>query len=195
MWLNGWKKLPIINTINNCTRGIQSNDHDQNNVFSKRSFMNCRIRYFYFFLLAFLSSCSKTAPAPSYPAYYGNWQYIGSIWGPFHKIPPADSTVVLTFNSGNIYSITLNGTHITWGPFTVDSIPSVTLTFVNDDKPFGNNTSGFSNGVYYLYFNTQQIGPLELFQTNEPSFCGDSLILITSPLTPDPTVNYFKRIP
>ncbi len=157
--------------------------------------MNSLLRYCCLVVGAGLLSCSKTGQTISYNSYYGQWQFIGTSSGPWQVTPSPDSVVILRLMPGNTYEATLNGTLAIQGSFTIDSSANrVTLDFVNITQPFGTNTSGESNGVYFLFFNTAKIGQLTLFQTNITSSPGDTLDLTSYPLTPEFTSDYFKRI-
>jgi hypothetical protein len=141
-----------------------------------------------------LFSCSKTTQTPSYPSYYGKWQFIAWSFGPSYNIPSPDSVVLLTLKQGNTYTATLNGAISLQGSFTIDSSNGVTLKFLNINEPYGTNTIVVTNNTTFLFFNTAKIGQLTLFQNNLTSSPGDTLMLTSSPITPDPTYSWFKRI-
>lgn len=145
--------------------------------------------------ITFLFACSKTVHTPSYPSYYGQWQYIGASFGPGFTTPSPDSVVILTLKSGNTYTVTLNGNSSLEGSFTMDSITyGVTLKFLNITQPYGNNTIATTNGPTFLFFNTAKIGQLTLFEENATSSPGDTLVLTSSPVTPEATNDLFRRI-
>jgi hypothetical protein len=153
--------------------------------------LSCSCLLFTFFLL----SCSKSENNSANQAFYGQWQFIGSAFGPSFTKPAPDSVVILTLKSDNTYAASLNGKILIHGPLTIENDQNFqTLKFVNIDQPYGNNTSGSSNGVNFLFFNTAKIGQLVLFQDNSANIQGDTLNLISFPITPDPTLNNFKRV-
>jgi hypothetical protein len=157
--------------------------------------MNSLLRYCCLVIGTGLFSCSKTIQTPSYPSYYGQWQFFGRSSGPWQVTPSPDSVVILTLKSGNTYQATLNGTLAMQGSFTIDSNANgVFLKFLNITEPFGTITSEESNGIYFLFFNTAKIGQLTLFQTNITNSPGDTLDLTSYPITPEFTSDYFKRI-
>lgn len=156
--------------------------------------MNVFLRFCCSIMAIGLFSCNKNIQTPSYPSYYGKWQFIGSYFGPIHITPSPDSVVILTLKPDNTYVATLNGNPGIHGAFTIDSSNFVILTFLNITQPFGTNTSGESNGVYFIGFNTAKVGQLTMFQTNATSSPGDSLNLTSYPITPEFTSEYFKRI-
>jgi hypothetical protein len=157
--------------------------------------MNNLLRYCCLIIGTGLFSCSKTIQTPSYSSYYGQWQFTSTVWGPFQQTTSSDSVVILRLMPGNTYVATLNGNLAKQGSFTIDSgTNGVILSFRNITQPFGANTSGESNGVHYIGFNTVKIGQLTLFQYNATSSPGDTLYLISYPLTPEATIDYFKRI-
>jgi hypothetical protein len=146
-----------------------------------------------------LFSCKKESQAPppySLPdSYYGQWQWIGSSWGPSYSVPSPDSTVVLILAPGNLYTITLNGTQTLQGSFQADSTPyTVTLQFNNITQPAGSNTSVTSGNVTELFFNYVQVGQFMLFQYDLTSCPGDTLQLVQSPIDPEAMGSYFKRV-
>ncbi len=148
--------------------------------------MNNVVRYACLVIVMGLFSCSKTEQAPLNSSFYGQWQFIGTSSGPWQITPSPDSVVILRLIPGNTYEARLNGVLAIQGSFTIDSSANrVNLDFVNITQPFGTNTSGQSNGVYYLFFNTAKIGQLTLFQTNITSSPGDTLDLTSYPLTPE----------
>ena len=89
----------------------------------------------------------------------------------------------------------MNGNITIQGSFTIETNSNfLTLKFLNIDQPYGNNTSGSSNGINYVSFNTAKIGQLVLFQENSTSAPGDILSLLSYPITPEATTNIFKRL-
>jgi hypothetical protein len=157
--------------------------------------MNSFLRFCFLIIITGLFSCNKNIQTPSYPSYYGQWQFIGTSSGPSYITPSPDSVVILILKPGNTYVATLNGNPGIYGSFTIDSSANfVTLTFLNITQPYGTNTSGESNGIYFLFFNTAKVGQLTLFQTNATNSPGDTLNLTSYPITPEFTSDYFKRI-
>ena len=152
---------------------------------------------FLMILVSEISACKKEGLTPNYPAYYGQWEYIGSSWGPGFNPPAADSMVVLTLSSPNNYTTSLNGMIVRQGSFQVDSSSKfVILTFNNITQPYGSQTVVRTNtGLTYLYFNSAKTGQLTLYQHNYTASPADTLILSQGPvITPEALSNFFKRM-
>lgn len=154
-----------------------------------------RLLFFTLSLLLVLFACKKSGPSNTPAAFYGHWQWTGSVFGPRTITPSPDSTVVLELKAGNLYEVTLNGQLATKGSFQIDSSSKgMVLQFDNVIQPVGNNTTGSSGGVNYIAFNYVQIAQLTLFQFNATSSPGNVLQLVQYPITPVATVSSFKRI-
>jgi len=148
-------------------------------------------------LLFCFSACKKSGATPFYPSYYGNWQYIGTNDGRPVFIPPSpDSTVILSLNPPNLYSVWLNGALVKSGYFQMDSGNGmIALQFNNITQPYGNQTSVMTGGVTYFGYNYIQAGQLTIFQVNYTNSPGDTLQLLQGPLvSPEATTNSFKRL-
>jgi hypothetical protein len=148
-------------------------------------------------LILSFSACKKSEAPPLYPDYYGNWQYIGTNDGrPLFISPSPDSTVVLSLNPPNLYSVWLNGVLAKSGSFQLDSgLGMITLQFNNLTQPYGSQTSVSTGGVTFLFYNYIQVGQLTLFQIDYTNAPGDTLNLLQGPvISPEAATNSFKRL-
>ena len=129
-----------------------------------------------------LAACKKSEVARIYPAYYGNWEFLG-MEGPLGFQPSSsDTTIILTLGAPNAYGVSLNGSSRLQGTFQVDSASGeVILAFSNITQPYGSMITGLGIGQTNDSANFAVIGQLTLFQNNASQALGDTLILVQSP--------------
>jgi hypothetical protein len=143
-------------------------------------------------LLIGLIACKKNAQTSPYAAFYGQWQWIGSYWGPAFTPPPADTLIILTLNPPNLYEVSLNGVLSTQGTFQINKEG---FQFNNMTQPFSNQTIFIaSSGETFIIFNHSQTGPLTLFQYNWYNSPADTLLLTQQSPSAELSTNIFKRL-